>query len=212
MLAVTDTGIGMDAATQAQAFEPFFTTKEVGKGTGLGLATVYGIVKQSEGGIWVYSEPGRGTTFKIFLPRAASAVEPVAASLPDVQPRGGRETVLVVEDAIPVRQLVVACLSRRDYTVLEAADPDAAESLAAAHAGPIDLLISDVVMPTRNGVELARRITATRPETRVLFMSGYTRDAIVNQGDVDEGVAFIGKPFSMDALARRVRELLDAPA
>jgi PAS domain S-box-containing protein len=209
-LAVTDSGLGMDESTQAHLFEPFFTTKEVGKGTGLGLATVYGIVKQSGGYIWVYSEPGRGTTVKVYLPRVPGAAEP---PLPGPEPpalRGGHETVLLVEDAAPVRTLARRSLEARGYTVLDAADGPSAIELAARHAGAIAVLVTDVVMPGMSGRELAERLAPTRPQMKVLYTSGYTDDAMVRQGVLNAGVAFLQKPFVPDSLARKVREVLDS--
>ena len=208
-LAVTDSGLGMDEATQAHLFEPFFTTKEVGKGTGLGLATVYGIVKQSGGYIWVYSEPGRGTTVKVYLPRVPGAAEP---PLPAPEPpalRGGHETVLLVEDAAPVRTLARRSLESCGYKVLDAADGRSAIELSARHAGEIDVLVTDVVMPGMSGRELAERLAPTRPAMKVLYTSGYTDDAMVRQGVLNAGVAFLQKPFVPDSLARKVREVLD---
>ena len=208
-LAVTDSGLGMDEATQAHLFEPFFTTKEVGKGTGLGLATVYGIVKQSGGYIWVYSEPGRGTTVKVYLPRVPGSLEP---PLPAPEPpalRGGSETVLLVEDAAPVRTLARRSLEGCGYRVLDAADGPSAIDLSARHAGVIDVLVTDVVMPGMSGRELAERLAPTRPEMKVLYTSGYTDDAMVRQGVLNAGVAFLQKPFVPDSLARKVRDVLD---
>ena len=209
-LAVTDSGAGMDEATQAHLFEPFFTTKEVGKGTGLGLATVYGIVKQSGGYIWVYSEPGRGTTVKVYLPRVTGAVEP---PLPAPEPpalRGGHETVLLVEDAAPVRTLARRSLEACGYTVLDAADGPSAIALSTRHAGEIAVLVTDVVMPGMSGRELAERLAPARPAMKVLYTSGYTDDAMVRQGVLNAGVAFLQKPFVPDSLARKVREVLDS--
>jgi len=209
LLAVSDTGVGMDEATQKHLFEPFFTTKEVGKGTGLGLATVYGIVKQSGGYIWVYSEPGHGTTVKVYLPRVPGAAEPlpVAAATPEL--RRGSEIVLLVEDAAPVRSLARKSLESYGYTVLEAADGPAALDLAARHPRGIDILVTDVVMPGMSGRELAERLAPARPAMRVLYTSGYTDDAMVRQGVLRAGVAFLQKPFVPETLARKVREVLD---
>jgi len=209
-LAVTDSGLGMDEATQAHLFEPFFTTKEVGKGTGLGLATVYGIVKQSGGYIWVYSEPGRGTTVKVYLPRVPGAAEP---PLPAPEPpalRGGHETVLLVEDAAPVRTLARRSLEACGYQVIDAADGPKALELSARHTGEIAVLVTDVVMPGMSGRELAERLAPTRPAMKVLYTSGYTDDAMVRQGVLNAGVAFLQKPFVPDSLARKVREVLDS--
>ena len=208
-LAVADSGLGMDEATQAHLFEPFFTTKEVGKGTGLGLATVYGIVKQSGGYIWVYSEPGRGTTVKVYLPRVRGAAEPPLPA-PELPPlRGGKETVLLVEDAAPVRTLARRSLEARGYRVLDAADGPSALELSARHAEEIDVLVTDVVMPGMSGRELAERLAPTRPRMKVLYTSGYTDDAMVRQGVLNAGVAFLQKPFVPDTLARKVRDVLD---
>jgi signal transduction histidine kinase/CheY-like chemotaxis protein len=209
MLTVTDTGSGMDEATLARVFEPFFTTKEVGKGTGLGLATVYGIVKQSNGFIYVYSEVDQGTVFKIYLPlvdgMAGRLTEEVTAA-----PPGGNETILLVEDAAAVRDAARQILARFGYKVVEA--PNGAVALGAAqHSGRIDLLLTDVVMPEMSGRELAEVFARIRPEVPVLFMSGYTDDAIVRHGVLRPNIAYLQKPFSPDALARKVREVLDTP-
>src|SRR6266851_3828394 len=212
MLAVSDTGVGMDAATQARIFEPFFTTKEKGKGTGLGLATVYGIVKQSGGWIWVYSEPGQGTTFKVYLPRVTEPAAPAAPSPARPVSVRGSETILVVEDEEVIRNLVQKVLKANGYTVLVAGTGSDAERVAGAHAGPIHLLMTDVVLPGLNGREVARRLVAQRAGIRVLFLSGYTDDAIVHHGVLDPGVAFLQKPFSPAVLGRKVREVLDSPA
>src|ERR1700694_4051849 len=210
MLAVSDTGVGMDAATQARIFEPFFTTKEVGKGTGLGLATVYGIVKQSGGWIWVYSEPGRGTSFKVYLPRVAEAAAPAPIPASAVSLRGS-ETVLLVEDEEMIRNLVRKVLTAHGYTVLVAANGRDAERVAGEHEGPIHLLMTDVVMPGMNGREGAERLAAVRSGIPVLYLSGYTADAIVHHGVLDPGVAFLQKPFTPAVLGRKVREVLDSP-
>jgi two-component system cell cycle sensor histidine kinase/response regulator CckA len=209
-IAVHDTGVGMSAETRARAFEPFFTTKRPGEGTGLGLATVYGIVKQSDGFIWCYSEPGRGTTFEIFLPERVGlpdAAEPQPAA--SVAPGGG-ETVLVVEDEEAVRRMAARTLSSRGYRVLEASD--AAQALAREPEwGPIDLLVTDVVMPGIGGRELAAALLARRPGLRLLYISGYTDDEVTRRGLLDAGAPFLEKPFEAEGLARRVREVLEAP-
>ena len=210
-LAMSDTGCGMDAATQSRIFEPFFTTKEKDKGTGLGLSMVYGIVKQSDGYIWVYSERGQGTTFKIYLPRVvapADSVQPAThwSALPQ-----GMETVLLVEDEPEVRWLVRDMLQRLCYTVLEARHGIEAQVLGVQHQGPIHLLITDVVMPQMSGREIAERLTSEHPETKVLYMSGYTDDAVVRHGVLTADIAFLQKPFTPEALARKVREVLDGP-
>ena len=210
MLAVSDSGCGMDAQTQARIFEPFFTTKEVGKGTGLGLATVYGIVKQSEGSIWVYSEVGRGTTFKIYLPCVAGGVKEAVAEIANLDLLRGSETVLVVEDEEVVREMATEILRESGYHVLEAKHANEALILAAQYEGKIHLMLTDVVMPQMSGRDLAEQLTPLRPEMKVLYMSGYTDDAIVHHGVLEEGTAFIGKPFSIDGLARKLRETLDA--
>ncbi len=210
MLAVADTGIGMDSATQVRIFEPFFTTKEQGKGTGLGLAVCYGIVKQASGHLWVYSERGRGTTFKVLLPRALEEEELMSDARPPEQPAAaGHETVLIVEDEPVVRRLTVRALTERGYQVLEAEDGPTAIAVAQEHKGDLHLLVTDVVMPGMNGKELADRLTAERPELRVLYISGYAEHAVVRQGVLVEGIAFLSKPFDLSQLARTVREVLD---
>jgi PAS domain S-box-containing protein len=208
-IAVTDTGIGMSAETRARAFEPFFTTKRPGEGTGLGLATVYGIVKQSDGFIWCHSEPGRGTTFEIFLPERVGLPEPAERSGPAPAAAGGGETVLVVEDEEAVRRMAVRTLAARGYRVLEACDAE--QALASEPGwGRIDLLVTDVVMPGAGGRELAAALGARRPGLRLLYISGYTDDEVTRRGLLDSGVPFLEKPFEAEGLARRVREVLDA--
>jgi two-component system cell cycle sensor histidine kinase/response regulator CckA len=208
MVAVSDTGSGMDAATRARIFEPFFTTKEPGKGTGLGLSTVYGIVKQSGGGVWVYSEPGCGTTFKIYLPRISEPLQATTAT-PAPAARTGIETILVVEDEAPLRKLATRMLRSAGYTVLEAANADAALLVLQRHEQPVHLLLTDVVMPGLNGRELATQLAGTRPEMKVLYTSGYTDDAILRHGVLGDGARFIGKPYSKAGLLAKVRCLLD---
>jgi PAS domain S-box-containing protein len=210
MLAVSDTGHGMNRETQARIFEPFFTTKEVGKGTGLGLSTVYGIVKQSGGYIWVYSEPGRGSTFKVYLPRVAETAETVLAQAA-AEPARGSETVLLVEDEDSVRQLVQELLESVGYEVLTAARPAEALRLAADYAGPLHLLVTDVVMPQMDGPELAQRLRGLRPDVRVLYLSGYSPGIVADRGVLENGGTFLQKPFSAEALETKVRETLDAP-
>ncbi len=214
MLAVTDNGVGMDTETQAHIFEPFFTTKEKGKGTGLGLATVYGIVKQSGGYVWVYSEPGRGTSFKVYLPRIE---EEVALSNLDVPAKGhanprGSETVLLVEDEKGVRELAREYLKMIGYNVIEAENGHSALELAAMHQGKIDLLMTDVVMPGISGRELSERVKSVRPDIQVLFMSGYTDQAVVNHGILETDAVLLQKPFTLNALALKLREILGVEA
>jgi two-component system, cell cycle sensor histidine kinase and response regulator CckA len=213
LLAVSDTGTGMDADTRAHAFEPFFTTKEVGKGTGMGLATVYGIVKQSGGSINVYSEPGHGTTFRIYLPRVAQEPTPAVAETPAARPSSScMETILLAEDEPGVRSFARRTLEEYGYRVLEAAGGAEALTIAASHAGPIALLVTDVVMPGLQGHHLAAQLTATRPELRVLYVSGFTENSVIHHGVPDHGVAFLAKPFSADALGEAVRAVLDEQA
>lgn len=211
MLAVSDTGFGMDEETKAHIFEPFFTTKEQGKGTGLGLATVYGIVKQSSGFVYVYSEPGLGTAFKIYLPPIeAPQTEHTVHPRSSATPTRGTETVLLVEDEDGVRSLARLALETKGYTVLEARNGGEALQLCEQHQGPIHLLVTDVVMPGMNGRDLADRLISLHPGLNVLFVSGYTGDAIVHHGVLDPDVAFLEKPFTPAVLARKVREVLDS--
>jgi len=209
MVAVADTGVGMGAETQARIFEPFFTTKEVGKGTGLGLATVYGIIKQSEGYVAVYSEPGQGTTFKIYLPRIDQSVETARVGQAAPIPRG-TETILLVEDEEAVRRLARLILEGQGYAIIEAPSGSSALAAAEKHATPIHLLLTDVIMTEMNGRELSQRLTRVCPSARVLFMSGYTGDTIVRHGVLEPGIAYLQKPFTPADLARKVREVLDS--
>jgi PAS domain S-box-containing protein len=211
MLAVTDTGCGMDDATKARMFEPFFTTKPVGRGTGLGLSTVYGIVKQSGGNIWIYSEPNKGTTFKIYLPAVEALPEDLEKTSPPRAAHGGGGTVLVVEDDDQLRRLTHRALASRGYEVLEADRGSTAIDLARRHKGPLDLLLTDIVMPDMNGRKLADTIRATRPGLRVLYMSGYPDGAIASQGILESGVAYLAKPFTTDGIIGKVREVLEGP-
>jgi PAS domain S-box-containing protein len=209
MLSMSDTGIGMTPEVRQQVFEPFFTTKEKGKGTGLGLSTVYGIVKQSEGNIWVYSEPGKGTTFKIYLPRVDEPLEEIKERVVKEELPRGSETILLVEDEEMVRKLAVQILKRQGYTVLEGSHGNEAFNICNKHDGPIHLLVTDVVMPKMSGLELAERIASIQPEIKVLYMSGYTDNAITHHGVLEKGMNYIQKPFTVDGLARKVREVLD---
>ena len=211
-LSVSDTGMGMSQEVQTRIFEPFFTTKEAGKGTGLGLATVYGIVKQSGGNIWVYSEEGVGSTFKIYLP--VDATERAAAGSTDAtraQWSKGTETVLLVEDAPMIRRLAREIMLRAGYTVIEAGDAEEAAQLAAGHER-IDVLLTDLIMPGPSGVELAEQLRNARPRVRVLFMSGYSDNAIVRDGLLGDSAAFLQKPFTPEELLRKLRHVIDAQA
>jgi len=210
MLAVSDTGMGIDEETLSHIFEPFFTTKEQGKGTGLGLATAYGIVKQSGGHLWVYSEVGRGTMFKVYLPRIGEVVEAAAPGSSRIALSQGSETILLVEDEAGVRALILEVLTERGYTVLEACNGDEALRLCEQRSSPIHLLLTDVVMPGgMNGRELAEQLTSLHPELKVLYMSGYTDEAIIHHGVLDRGTIFLQKPFTPDALERKAREVLE---
>ena len=211
MVAVGDTGHGLTPEVQAHISEPFFTTKPVGKGTGLGLATVYGIVNQSKGSIWLYSEPGRGSTFKIYLPRV-DGPEMQGPAVPKAASLSGSETILLVEDEESVRQLARQILAMEGYTVLAAENGEAALALCARYEGPIHLLVTDVVMPRMSGRKLADRLAILRPATKVLYTSGYTDNAIVHQGEVDPGTPFLQKPFIPTTLRSKVREVLDQGA
>lgn len=209
MLAVTDTGCGMDEQTRTLAFEPFFTTKEQGKGTGLGLSTVYGIVKQSGGNIWIYSEPGRGTTFKIYLPRQTPDAEEEPLDKPVILTKGGTETILVVEDEVNVRNLVERVLTLAGYTVIAFENPN--EALLACQQLKVDihLILTDVIMPGMNGKQLVEKLSLILPKVKVLYTSGYTDNAIVHHGVLDHETQFISKPFTVSALTRKIREVLD---
>jgi PAS domain S-box-containing protein len=208
MLAVSDTGVGMDNQTVAHIFEPFFTTKESGRGTGLGLSTVYGIVKQSGGYIWVYSEPGKGSTFKVYLPRVDDQPEDTPAVHSSLGKYTAKETILVVEDEEAVRELIQTVLKEKGYEVLASKDPQEAEQSAAQFKGEIHLLLTDMVMPGISGRELATRISARRRDVRVLYMSGYTDNVITAGGMLEKGLAFLQKPFSPATLVQKVREVL----
>jgi PAS domain S-box-containing protein len=211
-LTVSDTGIGMDANTQARIFEPFFTTKPPGRGTGLGLATVYGIVNQSGGHIGVDSQPGSGSTFRIYLPRVSQPVELLSPPATNCACQRGHQTILVVDDDLQLRQLARKVLTSSGFTVLEADCCEQAQQLSGAHSGTIDLLLTDVVMPGTSGHEIARRICGDRSETRVLYMSGYPGDAVAQHGVINAGISFLQKPFSPDRLVEKVKEVLHAPA
>jgi CheY-like chemotaxis protein len=199
----------MDSATRSRIFEPFFTTKPLGQGTGLGLSTVLGIVQRSGGGVWVYSEPGRGSAFKVYLPRIDSALD-VTDSVPPPAELTGTETILLVEDEQSVRMVARRVLERRGYTVLAPESPDEAVSICEIHAGTIDLLLTDVVMPGVDGAQLAARLSALRPGLKILYMSGYTDGSIASYQVLEHSSSFVQKPFSSEVLLRSVRALLDA--
>ncbi len=207
-LRVRDTGTGMDAKTRQHVFEPFFTTKPQGKGTGLGLATIYGIVQQSHGHIEIDSAVGRGSAFTVFLPHTAGAAEPRPVAVP-VRTTSGSETILVAEDEDAVRHLIRDVLRTHGYQVLTAADGREALAIAAQHPGPIDLVMSDVVMPGISGLEVIERLAQLRPRARVMLISGYADDAIAAYGVMDPSITLINKPFQLHDLTRRVREVLD---
>ncbi len=207
MLSVSDTGMGMDKETQSRIFEPFFTTKEKGKGTGLGLSTVYGIVKQTGGYVMVQSEKGVGSIFNIYLPQVEAMVDSSAAPVVRAA-QGGNETVLLVEDEESVRQLVRETLEAKGYKVIEADNGEAGLAAAANWQGKIDLVITDIVMPGISGRELAHEVLKSRPETKVLYLSGYTEDTIVSEGSFESGTSFLQKPFTLQLLSRKVREVL----
>jgi two-component system, cell cycle sensor histidine kinase and response regulator CckA len=210
LLTVTDSGQGIGAEHLPHIFEPFYTTKEAGKGTGLGLATVYGIVKQNGGFVWVYSEPGLGTTFKVYLPRVQSLSEELRATKQIEDSPGGCETVLLVEDEASVRQASRQFLARSGYVVLEANDGEDALLVSRKHRGPIHLMVTDVVMPRMGGPRLAERLAEERPDMKVLFVSGYAENTVLQHGKIDVATRFLQKPFSLKALARKVREVLEA--
>jgi two-component system cell cycle sensor histidine kinase/response regulator CckA len=211
-LSVSDTGVGMDRETREHLFEPFFTTKEPGRGTGLGLATVYGIVKQNGGHVWVYSEPGWGTTFKIYFPRQGDVPEEARPALPAGEVPGGTETILVVEDDEMIRSLIRDILESGGYRVLVADDPEAGIRLIGEQPDEIHLLLTDLVLPGMSGRELVDRVVKEKPEMRVLFMSGYSDEAVARHGILEPGLAFLQKPFTREALVRKVREVLDGAA
>jgi PAS domain S-box-containing protein len=211
-LMVEDTGCGMDSQTQLRIFDPFFTTKELGKGTGLGLATVYGIVKQTGGYIWVYSEVNQGTSFKIYLPRIDGVSRAAGENLTELPVVRGTETILFAEDSESLREMAAEYLQSIGYTVLTAASGDEALLRANEFTGTIHLLLTDVIMPELNGPELAKQVALLRPEIKVMFTSGYASETLANRGSLDPAVAFVQKPYRPKALARRIREMLDGPA
>ena len=206
MIAVSDTACGMDANTKSRAFEPFFTTREDGQGTGLGLSTAYGIVKQSGGNVWIYSEPGGGSTFKVYLPRAKQDVEPSESEVPNGE--RGLETVLLAEDEESLRKMIREVLEAQGHTVLDAGDGREALSVSERYDGPIHAMITDVVMPQIGGSELAERLSSRRPNFKILYVSGYADNAILHHGILAPGVHFIQKPFAPEGLTSKLRKLL----
>ena len=210
MLSVSDTGVGMDDEILSHIFEPFFTTKPLGVGTGLGLSTVYGIVRQSGGSMWVYSEPGQGTTFKALLPRAESPAREDAAQTPKPAAAGGTETILLAEDEESLRRLTARILEQHGYEVIAAETATEAARIAERNGRKIDLLLTDLVMPELSGSALAERVCKLLPDVRVLFMSGYSDEVVSRNGTLTFGSAFLEKPFSGNELAAKVRETLDA--
>jgi len=207
LIAVSDTGGGIPPEVRSRIFEPFFTTKEIGKGTGLGLSTVYGIIKQSGGYVWVYSEMGRGTTFKIYLPRVDVPADTSEFAVPPKELKGA-ETILLAEDDETLRSLTTGILRKLGYTVLAAATSDMARAIARDHHGPIHLLLTDVVMPGSSGRDLARELAKSRPQTKVLFVSGYTGEAMIQHGLTEPGLNYLQKPYTPSVLAAKVREVL----
>jgi CheY-like chemotaxis protein len=211
LLAISDTGVGISPETQAHLFEPFFTTKEKGRGTGLGLSTSYGIVKQNRGEIVVYSEVGVGSTFKVYLPRVDAPVEIEYPAAQDARKTGGTETILIVEDEEGVRKVLVEMLSHQGYNVMVAGGGPDALALCDRHQGPLELLVTDVIMPKMSGRELADQLRRFRPDLKVLFVSGYTDTAIVHHGILEPGTLFLQKPFTPEQLSTKVREILEGP-
>jgi CheY-like chemotaxis protein len=210
-LSIHDTGCGMGPEILSHLFEPFFTTKEPGRGTGLGLSTVYGIVKQHRGYVDVTSEPGRGTSFAVYLPRIEARAIPERSAPREEPRRGGRETVLFVEDEVALRDLIHRVLTNGGYTVLAAGDGQEALGLVEAHAGPIDIIVTDVIMPLMSGPELAARIRKRNPGVRLLYVSGYTSDQLRSQTELGADATLLPKPFTSDGLLRKIREVLDQP-
>jgi CheY-like chemotaxis protein len=211
LLTVSDTGSGIAPDVVEHIFEPFFTTKGVGEGTGLGLSTVYGIIKQARGHVAVYSEPGHGTSFRVYLPVAAPTPQPAGRTAPVQHAAGGQETILLCEDDQSVRTLAATVLRNAGYTVLPAASGSEAQTAADAHPGQISMLVTDVIMPDMNGRELATVLTGNHPNLRTLYISGYTANVIAHHGVLDKGVEFLEKPFTRHALLQRVRAILDRP-